>query len=199
MKRHTKSHLSFHCVTMWHACVCVCASSTCIMVIDHVRFGSRSFLPGFGRGCRSAMRWPTRAGKNTGGRAAMSELHRKGHMTTGHRLFCKEFLCFNTMPCRHMPLLVQFRSCGGCDLTLLAHLPSSRKGDFEHALGCDSLLGFLSRRHFLLHKDLTPALFLSGFPLLSLTTFSDGCLPRFEGTPRIALVFKAECLSLSPP
>ena len=30
-------------------------------------------------------------------------------MTTGHRLFCKEFLCFNTMPWRHMPLLVHFR------------------------------------------------------------------------------------------
>ena len=25
-----------------------------------------------------------------------------------------------------------------------------REGDFEHALGCDSLLGFLSCRHFLL-------------------------------------------------
>ena len=24
------------------------------------------------------------------------------------RLFCKEFLCFNTIPCRHMPLLVHF-------------------------------------------------------------------------------------------
>ena len=29
-------------------------------------------------------------------------------MTTGDRLFCKEFLCFNTVPCRHMPLLVHF-------------------------------------------------------------------------------------------
>ena len=26
-------------------------------------------------------------------------------MTTGHRLLCKEFLCFNTMPSRHTPLL----------------------------------------------------------------------------------------------
>ena len=26
-------------------------------------------------------------------------------MTTGQRLFCMEFLCFNTLPCRHMPLL----------------------------------------------------------------------------------------------
>ena len=25
-------------------------------------------------------------------------------MTTVHRLFCKEFLCFSTMPCRRMPL-----------------------------------------------------------------------------------------------
>ena len=31
-------------------------------------------------------------------------------MTTGHRLFCQEVLCFNTTPCRHMPLLVHFRS-----------------------------------------------------------------------------------------
>ena len=30
------------------------------------------------------------------------------HMTTGHNFCCKEFLCFNTMPCRHMPLLVHF-------------------------------------------------------------------------------------------
>ena len=29
-------------------------------------------------------------------------------MTTGHRLFCKAFLCFNNTPCRHMPLLVHF-------------------------------------------------------------------------------------------
>ena len=26
-----------------------------------------------------------------------------------HGLFCKEVLCFNTMPYRHMPLLVHFR------------------------------------------------------------------------------------------
>ena len=37
-----------------------------------------------------------------------SELHKQGHMTTGHRLFCKEFLGFNTMPCRNMLLLVHF-------------------------------------------------------------------------------------------
>ena len=35
-----------------------------------------------------------------------SELQKQGHMTIGHRLFCKEFLCFNTMPRRHMPLLM---------------------------------------------------------------------------------------------
>ena len=37
-----------------------------------------------------------------------SELHKKGHMTTGHRLFCEAFLCFNTMPCPHLPRLVHF-------------------------------------------------------------------------------------------
>ena len=33
--------------------------------------------------------------------ALQSELHDKGHMTAGHRLFCKDFLCFNTAlsPC----------------------------------------------------------------------------------------------------
>ena len=30
-------------------------------------------------------------------------------MTAGHRLFCKEFLHFSTMPCRRTPLLVHFR------------------------------------------------------------------------------------------
>ena len=39
---------------------------------------------------------------------AFPELHKEGHMKTGHRLFCKEFLCFNTMPCRHVPFLVHF-------------------------------------------------------------------------------------------
>ena len=29
-------------------------------------------------------------------------------MTTGHRLFGKQFLCFDTPPCRHMALLVQY-------------------------------------------------------------------------------------------
>ena len=36
-------------------------------------------------------------------------------MTTGHRLFCKEFPCFNIMPCRHMHLfcaLLAFASRG---------------------------------------------------------------------------------------
>ena len=32
----------------------------------------------------------------------------KGIWRTGHRLFCKGFLCFNNMPCRPMPLLVHF-------------------------------------------------------------------------------------------
>ena len=41
-------------------------------------------------------------------RGSGSELHKKGHMTTGHRLCCQEFLCFRNMPCRHMPLLVHF-------------------------------------------------------------------------------------------
>ena len=40
---------------------------------------------------------------------AQSELHKQGHVTTGYRLFRKEFLCFNTMPCRPMPLPVHFR------------------------------------------------------------------------------------------
>ena len=37
-----------------------------------------------------------------------AELHKEVHLTTGHRLFRREFLCFNTVPCRHMPLLVHF-------------------------------------------------------------------------------------------
>ena len=34
-------------------------------------------------------------------------------MTTGQGLFCKEFLCFNTIPCRHMPLrsISEISSC----------------------------------------------------------------------------------------
>ena len=40
----------------------------------------------------------------------------KGIMTTGHRLFCKEFACFNTMPCRLMPLLVQLWLVCPCPL-----------------------------------------------------------------------------------
>ena len=32
------------------------------------------------------------------------ELRKQGHRTTGHRLFCKDFLGFNTAPCHHMPL-----------------------------------------------------------------------------------------------
>ena len=41
-------------------------------------------------------------------RRRSSELHKEGFMTTGRRLFCREFLCFNTTPCRHMPILVHF-------------------------------------------------------------------------------------------
>ena len=37
-----------------------------------------------------------------------AELHEQGHMTTGHRLFCKELLCFSTVLCRHMPSLAHF-------------------------------------------------------------------------------------------
>ena len=33
---------------------------------------------------------------------------RKGILRQGNRLFCKELLCFNTMPCCQMPLLVHF-------------------------------------------------------------------------------------------
>ena len=29
------------------------------------------------------------------------------------RLFCQELLCFNTMPCRRMPLLVHFGGASG--------------------------------------------------------------------------------------
>ena len=32
----------------------------------------------------------------------------KGIRRQGNRLFCKEFPCFSTMPCRHVPLLVHF-------------------------------------------------------------------------------------------
>ena len=44
----------------------------------------------------------------------VSELHKQGHKTKGHRLFCKEFLCFNsnTVPCRRTPLLVHFSRWG---------------------------------------------------------------------------------------
>ena len=33
----------------------------------------------------------------------------KGIHRQGVGSFCKEFLCFNTMPCRHMPFLAHFR------------------------------------------------------------------------------------------
>ena len=47
------------------------------------------------------------------------ELHKSGHMTTGHRLSCKEFLCFDTVPCLHMPLLVHFWVCHAAVMQLL--------------------------------------------------------------------------------
>ena len=40
------------------------------------------------------------------GAKRLSELHKEGHMTTGHRLFGKDLLRFNATPCHHMPLLV---------------------------------------------------------------------------------------------
>ena len=49
-------------------------------------------------------------------------------MATGHRLFCKQFLCFNTMSCRHMPLLVhlllmyQVRSDHNSSYRVIAHV-----------------------------------------------------------------------------
>ena len=53
-------------------------------------------------------------------------------MTTGHRLLCKEFLRFNTVPCRHMPLLAYF----WCWEALLAacsptHSAAARISQFE--------------------------------------------------------------------
>ena len=51
---------------------------------------------------------PGPAERKMHGPLSLSEPHKEGHMTTGHRLFCKEILCFNTMPCRHMPVLVHF-------------------------------------------------------------------------------------------
>ena len=46
-------------------------------------------------------------------------------MTTGHRLFYKELLCFNTMPCRHMPLPVHFWWC--------FYASNALSGAFRHA------------------------------------------------------------------
>ena len=57
-----------------------------------------------------------------------SELHKQGHMTAGHRLFCKELPCFNTMPRRGMPFLrVHFR--GACDLQGQCHCEKGRRGE----------------------------------------------------------------------
>ena len=55
---------------------------------------------------------------------------------TGHRLFFKGVLCFNTMPCRHMPLLVHF-SERVCDLQRRsARLPPS---DFNFSKHVDAV------------------------------------------------------------
>ena len=63
-------------------------------------------------------------------------LRATGHMSTGHRLFCKEFLCFNTSPCRPMPWLVHswktrrktsFQSAGSWGGTRCLWLGSSAK------------------------------------------------------------------------
>ena len=59
-------------------------------------------------------------------------------------------------------------------------------GDFERALGRDSLLAFLSRRHALLHLDLTP------------TSFPSGSLPSIDfalSQPEVRGL--AECCQLS--
>ena len=39
----------------------------------------------------------------------------KGIWRLGIGLFCKEFLCFDTVPCRHMPLLVHFWTSPGSE------------------------------------------------------------------------------------
>ena len=69
---------------------------------------SSSFVPGLPRLCfQSRLTMYVASSRSrvsfTWFSALESELHKQGHMTTGNRLFCKEFLCFNIMPCRHMP------------------------------------------------------------------------------------------------
>ena len=47
----------------------------------------------------------------------LSELHKEGQMTTGHRLFGKEFVGFNTVPCRHIcPYLCASEALAGAPL-----------------------------------------------------------------------------------
>ena len=68
----------------------------------------RQLPPRRWRSLSSPSRRPARTRARTVAMSPSSELHKQGHMTTGHWLFCKKFLRFNTMPCRHMPLLVYF-------------------------------------------------------------------------------------------
>ena len=64
---------------------------------------------------RDSVRFERGSRKSKRGRARRSALQNsnqsyasKGIMTTGHKLSCKDFLCFNTVPCRPTPLLVHF-------------------------------------------------------------------------------------------
>ena len=49
----------------------------------------------------------------------VSELHQLGHTTTGHGLFCKELLWFDTTPRRRMPALVALLTVGSKPRQLL--------------------------------------------------------------------------------
>ena len=54
----------------------------------------------------------------------------RGTLTTGHKLLCKEFLRFNTMPCRHIcPYLCTSESVFG-----MAHLRRGRRSLTESIL-----------------------------------------------------------------
>ena len=55
-------------------------------------------------------------------------------MTTGHRLFCEELLCFDTIPCRHMPLLVHFWQSTRLRLLISALRWSKRARDRSSAI-----------------------------------------------------------------
>ena len=47
----------------------------------------------------------------------------KGIRRMGDRLFCKESLCFNTMPCRHMRLIVRHESLSlSLSLSMCIHI-----------------------------------------------------------------------------